>query len=407
MTGGSEGRHIAGLIEMFNDPLAFSILPMRHSFTENGEPILSGYFIPSWQTVMHCMDSRGVAISEKAKQYYLDAREDMKGEALRKYCSETAFTVEEALSMEGENQFNQAKLADQYSRLIIHQDKSCPKVQKGSLSAIYGTGNHVIGARWSANGKGLVEIIEHPILGEDSRPIPNLYVAGIDSIDQGEKDSVTSNGSKFCIVIKKRTFGNAGDVYVAKYLHRPNDIREAYGTAMLMLLYYNCKANLEDTKTNIKSYLMQHKHMDLLMARPRAAVSDMGESRRRSRKGATNLIGTPGSTKMIVHGLGLVADYVEDFSENLYFPDMLQQLQKYSYEAKTKFDIIAAMQMAEIGDEDMFNKKVQSGNGVSRPSKVGYYIDPITKVRRFGKIPSSTNGLMGHKIGKVNPYNNE
>ncbi len=108
-----------------------------------------------------------------------------------------------------------------------------------------------------------------------------------------------------------------------------------------------------------------------------------------------------------MHGLGLVADYVEDFSENIYFPDMLQQLQKYSYEAKTKFDIIAAMQMAEIGDEDMFNKKVQSGNSTNKLSKVGYYIDPVTKIRRFGKVPNSTNTLGGHKIGKVNPYNNE
>lgn len=32
---------------------------------------------------------------------------------------------------------------------------------------------------------------------------------------------------------------------------------------------------------------------------------------------------------------------------------MLDQMLNYSYENKRKFDIIAALQMAEIGDEDM------------------------------------------------------
>lgn len=32
---------------------------------------------------------------------------------------------------------------------------------------------------------------------------------------------------------------------------------------------------------------------------------------------------------------------------------MLQELIKYSYENKKKFDIVAAMGMAELGDEEM------------------------------------------------------
>jgi hypothetical protein len=37
----------------------------------------------------------------------------------------------------------------------------------------------------------------------------NLYIAGIDSIDIGAKDTSvnTDNPSKFCITIKKRAFG--------------------------------------------------------------------------------------------------------------------------------------------------------------------------------------------------------
>lgn len=32
---------------------------------------------------------------------------------------------------------------------------------------------------------------------------------------------------------------------------------------------------------------------------------------------------------------------------------MLEDLIKYSYENKRKFDIVASMEMAELGDEDM------------------------------------------------------
>ncbi len=33
---------------------------------------------------------------------------------------------------------------------------------------------------------------------------------------------------------------------------------------------------------------------------------------------------------------------------------MLQQLLKYTYAEKRKFDIVAALQMAECGDEELF-----------------------------------------------------
>jgi len=37
----------------------------------------------------------------------------------------------------------------------------------------------------------------------------------------------------------------------------------------------------------------------------------------------------------------------------MWFIDMLEQLLKYSDEKKGKFDIVAAMQMAEIADEEL------------------------------------------------------
>jgi hypothetical protein len=65
---------------------------------------------------------------------------------------------------------------------------------------------------------------------EFSNKINNLYVAGIDGIDigQAETSAQTRDPSKFCTVIKRRVYGMKEPSYVAYYLDRPDDIREAY-----------------------------------------------------------------------------------------------------------------------------------------------------------------------------------
>jgi len=70
----------------------------------------------------------------------------------------------------------------------------------------------------------------------------NLYIAGIDSIDIGSEQTseATKDPSKFCIVIKKRTFGMREPEYVAYYMDRPRDERIAYENAIKLMMYYNC-----------------------------------------------------------------------------------------------------------------------------------------------------------------------
>lgn len=89
-------------------------------------------------------------------------------------------------------------------------------------------------AHESPNSKLLV--VEPPMLDETGNPYSNLYVAGIDAIDMGKRDSASDNDvSDFCIVIKKRVFGMDDPKYVAIYKDRPNDIRKAYDLTMKLL----------------------------------------------------------------------------------------------------------------------------------------------------------------------------
>jgi len=88
--------------------------------------------------------------------------------------------------------------------------------------------------------------------------------------------------------------------------------------------------------------------MQYFMRRPRVCSGDPSK-----KKSFTAPYGTTTSTAMIDHGLQLVANYIEDYWENIWFIDMLEQLLKYSDENKGKFDIVAAMQMTEIADEEV------------------------------------------------------
>lgn len=103
---------------------------------------------------------------------------------------------------------------------------------------------------------GEIYVSEVPQLDDDGIPLKNLYIAGIDSIDQGAGDSTGQKDvSDFCIVIKKRIHGVKEPQYVAMYKARPKDIRFAYATAMRLMEWYGCQGVLEATRTTFKEYL--------------------------------------------------------------------------------------------------------------------------------------------------------
>jgi len=107
---------------------------------------------------------------------------------------------------------------------------------------------------------------------------------------------------------------------------------------------------LEYTKISIQTYFKDKGKGNLFMTRPDFAVSS--SIRRAPTK---RLIGIPSTESVIKHGLELVGNFVNDYWHTIDFKEMLDQLLNYSYENKRKFDIIAALQCCEIGDEEMFN----------------------------------------------------
>lgn len=417
MTGGDAGPALDGLADAYEHPDVYDALPYRHNYTPNGDYQITAYFIPAYTIVTQegMFDKRGWTDPEKGKAFYNKIR-DQKAkdpQALVIYCAEFCFTADEALALEGTNKFNKVLIANQIANIRIHN--TAPAIETGVLdydSTDWCKANPMKVSykdmTWIKNKAGKIHILEHPIWtiqrkDENGNPLPtpnelrNMYVAGIDSIDIGMQDTsaMTDSPSDFCIVIKKRARGLEEPQYVAYYKDRPNDIREAYKTAIKLLQYYNCQAVIEATRMSMITWARGNGTLPFFMKRPRATLSDV-------QRGKSNTYGAPATAAVIDHQTDLIADFVEDYCHTIWFPEMLQELNQYTDEKKTKFDMIAAMGMAELADEELQGrvpKEIEPQAEVVQ--KLGFYYDEYGR-KRYGLIPIENNYSGEYNISDPN-----
>ena len=402
-TGGDSGPNLEGLSNMYYDPEGHDVLPFLHNYTQDGDWTKTCYFIPAYIALYNgdYMDERGFCDAKRGKEYYEAERRKRAADprGLVEYSAEYCFNAEEAFALEGTNKFNKVLIAEQITRIKVL--KECPPIEHGDFQFIFKQGSdrtnmkNVTGVRWIQNNTGLVHILEHPIwMGihedEEGNSIQygqkrNLYVAGVDGIDIGmeQTSEETRDPSKFCIVIKKRAFGLQEPKYVAYYMFRPDDERQAFQTAMKLMLYYNCRCNIEATRLSFLNWAKGRGWGDYFMRRPRATYPEAS-------KKIGNSIGTPATPTIIAHQTDLIANYVEDYCHNIWFYEFLDQLNRYTDEKKGKFDIIAAMAMAELADEEL-GGVVATDVEPEEENKfqdIGYYKDE-NGIKRFGVIPKT------------------
>jgi len=381
-TGGDD-MNLGGLADAFKNPKSFKVLPFKNYDTYDGKPELTAFFLPShkFALVSKYLDSRGVTNHIEFKKYYEEYRKSLTGQKYLDECAEHCFVPEEALAKTGANVFDAELISQQMVNLKIHNmgekvrhvalewDKDSPQYSK-------------VNAYDSANSKLL--IVEEPLKDPNGNVWNNLYVAGIDSIDMGSDNSAEDNDvSDFCIVIKRRVFGDKEPKYVAVYKDRPRDIRIAYMIALKLLTWYNCQAMLEFTKITFQQFLKDRKKDSLLMSRPEYAISV-----RAKKKPTKRLIGVPSTEAVIKHGLELISAFLSDYYYTIDYPEMLEELLKYTYENKRKFDIIAAMSCCEIGDEALTGITPMKPAVTNKTwQDIGYYKDS-RGILHYGVIPN-------------------
>lgn len=410
-TGGDFGPALEGLKKIYYHPKAFKVLPFRHNYTQDGTYIESGFFLPYFLQSLRpkFMDNRGVCNVEEYKKELQEERDNLLAvpEEYYKKCAERCWNAEEAFNLEGVNKFNKINISEQLVEIRVH--KRGPRPESGYIDYFYKNNKHTLenidGFKWIPNSNGKVQILEHPVWsplykeqidklrqeaeerGEEFevpvyKEMNNLYVAGIDGIDIGanQTSKETRDPSDFCMVIKRRAFGLNEPQYVAMYKDRPGDIREAYKIAMCLARYYNCQINIEATRMSMVTWAREKKCLNYFMKRPRATLTDV-------KYGTTKQYGTPATKAIIEQHTDLTAAFVEDYCHTIWFEEMLEQLTSYNDENKGKFDIIAALGMVELADQELSGRQpTLVEKEVEQFQDFGYYYDELG-YKKFGIIP--------------------
>ena len=424
-TGGDMGAPLEGLKKIYYNPKAFKILPYRHNYTQDGTYIESGFFIPYFQQSLNpkFMDHRGVCNIEEYKKELQKERDNLLAvpEEYYKKCAERCWFAEEAFNLEGVNKFNKIKISEQLAEIRLH--KRGPRPENGYIDYYYKGNKHSIenidGFKWIPNSNGKVRILEHPVWsdlymeelqkqkeiaeenGEDFeipayKEMNDLYVAGIDGIDIGtnQTSKETKDPSDFCITIKRRAFGLSEPQYVAIYKDRPGNIREAYKIAMCLCRYYNCRINIEATRVGMVTWARENKCLNYFMKRPRATLTDV-------KNGTTKQYGTPATKQIIEQHTDLTADFVEDYCHTIWFEEMLDQLTSYNDENKGKFDIIAALGMTELADQELSGRQPTKvvKEDESEFEDFGYWKDE-KGIRHYGIIPKKEKITITYNINR-------
>lgn len=387
-TGGDEGPQLAGLAKLFYNPQVFNILPYKNNYNQKKETVFTAFFIPAYLVMSQFMDNRGVCNSYEAIQYYQKKRLEKSSDAsaLLKYSSEFCFYPEEALIREGENRFDSEKLSEQSANIELHKlykppirgrlfykmdrEKGCPDYNKAP--------------DFQEDVNGPVKIVEYPMRDQNDCAYKNLYCIGIDSIDQGRDQSTGQKDvSDFCAVVYRRQLGLQEPKIVAIYKERPKDIRTAYDMAIKLALWYNCKIVLEATRVTLITYLKEKGKETLLMRRPRATLSNQNVRR-------VTQYGVLATQQNIEHQLDLIDMFVNDYCHTIEFIEVVDELLRYSYVNKRKFDIVAALGMALLGDEELQGSvPISASNSLTSSTwqDIGYYYD--NGIKKYGIIPKN------------------
>jgi len=390
--------------DVFLKPDAYEILATY----DWGQP--SGIFIPThikrsgtWE-ITGCPDVATAESQVDAERKAAMADTDKYLGLLQEYPK----TLKEVFMRSGSNIFNQDKLAEQRIRLLSDEENII-KPERGFLTWVKeeNTG-HILGVKFEKSNLGDFYINEHPhwvldqkdkvvMFSNKSIFIKDLYVAGCDSIDQGIKDSAhaTDNkkGSELAILIKKRVldgsyFKSTSNFYVAKYKKRSNDVRDDHDNALKLALYYQAPVNIEYTKIGIVSHFRLRGFYNMLMKRPTIARGDADPNK------ASHLIGTQASTGMIDHMDNKIKEYIDDYYDQMFFDDQLEQCQDYNREDRTKFDLVIAMGLCELADEDKIGQLARPKEKETDGFQMfGYYTDH-NGIKRYGVIPDK-NSMLG------------
>ena len=300
------------------------------------------YFCPADETRYY--DNYGVASKERALNEILEERKllDSDPRALSSVIRKEPLSWEEAFRIDGSKcLYDAMKLNERLDRLTWKENITT----KGNF--IWSGGIKDTKVEWNAASNGRWEVVKLFEKDDESNRVikrvdtftpnnPN-FVMGVDPVDhQTTEDGRRSNGAG--IVLQKFNAAKEDDIYnyafVAKYIYRPESVQVFYEDMLKMAVYYGCQILFENQKIGILHYFNDRGYGNFLMWLPERQQPGIAAS--------------PKTHQYIAE---LTESYVKDYSDKLFFKDVVQELLEFDISNTTKFDGAMALGYALVADQ--------------------------------------------------------
>jgi hypothetical protein len=392
--------------EMFNNPEAFNLYPIDMDgkkkcifipaykkytgFYEKAGPVVDQHGVEvGYVPADGVSDEEGAKESMRKRRKKLESSPASYAQELQEY----PWTIDEMFTVSGVNKFNQHNIALQRLALEKHKEKTGEHMYESGFLHWKKNNHKITGVEWETHPDGPFQRRrgEEPRMDNNGHPYRNLYIGGLDSIDQARDDSMTDNGSKLALFIKKRYLHpeDTFDVYVLRYVDRPNRVETAFDNVLKALWYYNARVNLEYSKISIVPFFRARKQYWRFAKRPTVALADMNSDK------YTSLIGTQMVVKIIQHMNVRLQMLFENNCESIIWDPTLEQARDYDPDNQTEFDEIVAIGLCELMDEDMVDliASAEPPRDNFMAQGFGYFIND-DGFKQYGPLPTSPHNRL-------------
>lgn len=415
-TGGEQGPGIAGLEELFRNPVPYNCLQYDACWTDQVEKP-HGFFFPTWASMDKFMDKWGNTDFKAAKEHHDIEREKIYKHSPHKYdkhIAEYPYTPDEALMRLTGNHFPVAELQKQL--LKVKTSSSIQGIKKhGFFSLSEGEVQFVLDPKarpidsyphktdGSQNLDGCVTIVESPL--KEGEFIPNnLYEIVVDPFYVDEAEDQTSLGAVYVYKKKNLLFATEQDILVAWYIGRPRKSRDFHKLVFQLARYYNAKVNSEilGGGQNLLDYAKEHGFIHYCAPRPSIFNTDKEEIRSSQKSYFINM-----SKELKKQALQDLADWLlteralqvtdekTQYILNLdliYDPGLLEELIKFSLDGN--FDRISALLVLmvirrEVERVEVEKQERQNGGSVfDRPLYTDRLVDRSNMLPLSDMLPT-------------------
>lgn len=390
-TGGTEGSNFEGAEEMFKNPSAYKIYPVRNRWDEGKENTEVAYFWPGFINYEGCYDPEtGISDIEKSiEEMDKDRKIVAKAgdpTAITRRKAEIPKTPEEALMRISHSVFPREELILQEAEIENnpHRYENAQFVGKFQLN------KESLKYEWknddtlkpiskfphytNKNMIGAIIIFEHPKEDTYGDVIQSRYFAGIDSYDHDESSTDSLGSIVILDLWTKRV--------VAEYTGRPKTADEFYENCRRLLLYYNAKANIENHNKGIFTYFRSKNCEYLIADEPKIVRETLSDATLRKLSQRRKL-GTTPSLPVQQFARGLITKWLLDLTDN---PDNPEEMNIHKLKSKTiiqelicwndegNFDRTDALSMAMLAMMDAEESLKYKNEKINNPGMDDFFL---------------------------------